>query len=302
VSAEFKLTDAQRDILLDLGELMGQRSTVAEVFAAFAARVLEAAAFDYTTLLVTESDARFARAVGSYPFPLGRELGDGRVSSKAAGFDLLADSPRGAEYDPASIGLGPVGTLAEYGYHRAWSGALVVDGVIYGSFTVARRSPERFSPVDRGFLRAATAIMAAAVRQDAQVAKLERQAARSGLLNQLAFLLYGGEPMEVIFDPFAELMRRAIDCDSILLAIADSEGMLRVAGSPGLPSQTGRALRLRGGPAQGGACRGAASRRVSHRVGLQPLGRRDGRPRIAARRGFHPPGQRRDGWPGVHRP
>ena len=231
MTPEFNLSDAQRDILLDLGELMGQRSTVAEVFAAFSARVLEVAAFDYTTLLVTESDPRFARVVGSYPFPLVAEVGDGRYSTKAAGFDVLASFPRGSEFDPADFDVESVRTLATYGYHRVWTNALVVDGVTYGAFSVARRSPDRFSPADRAFLRAATNIMAAAVRQDAQVAKLERQAARSRLLNELALLLNSGEPMQAMFDRFAALMQRAIDCDSILLALADPAGILRVAGA-----------------------------------------------------------------------
>ena len=37
--------------------------------------------------------------------------------------------------------------------------------------------------------------------------------------------------MEAMFDRFATLMQRVIDCDSIVVALADAAGVLRLAGS-----------------------------------------------------------------------
>ena len=208
------LSDAQRDVLLELGQLMGERTSVEEVFAAFAARILEVEDFDYTNLFVTEPDARWARIVGSYPAYEPAPGAQPRILSKELGLEQLAEVPEGVEYAPETVDIPGAQVLARVGLRRAWAGALVVDGHIYGAYTVARGSAQPFTPGALAFLRAASSILALAVRDDVRVRQLRQQAERSALLNELALMFNAGDPLDPLFEHFAALLRGVLEFDS----------------------------------------------------------------------------------------
>jgi signal transduction histidine kinase/ActR/RegA family two-component response regulator len=225
------LTDAHRDVLFELGQLMGQRTSLEDVFAGFAERILNVAAFDHASLFVVEPDARWARLVAAYPLADQLAGGDARFLSVELGLAALAAIPGGYEYSAAEVGIRSTQELHAAGYERAWAGALVVDGEVYGAYTVARRDAAPFRDEDLAFLRAASAILAVAVRDDVQVARLRQQAGRSAVVNELALLFNAGKPMEAIFERFRELLHGVLQFDYLALSLLERDRYWQLAGS-----------------------------------------------------------------------
>ncbi len=240
------MSPVQRDILLDLATLMSQRRTVAEVFETFAARLLAVADFDRAVLFVNESDARFVRIVAAYPSALNDQKKDVFRASEI-GLPWLEHEPVGTEFDPGSLDFPTTNVLAGAGYRRCWAISLAVDGVAYGAYSVAKKSAAPFRERDIQFLVAASKLIAAAVRQDVELATAARQTARSNLLNELALLLNAGESVDGLFDRILALLERALEFDYVgLLVATESADELRMVGSrPEVVRSTGSVTTLR---------------------------------------------------------
>ncbi|MBA4179472.1 MAG: hypothetical protein C0506_02690 [Anaerolinea sp.] len=222
---------SHQSILLELALLVNERTSVAEVFAAFAERLLAATRFEYTALATVEPDARYIRVAGRHPVWEG---------SMPAGTVLrLLDMPpewreagiEGVEYLPGPGDPEAARRPYDRGFRHCWVANLQVEGASLGFLTVARRTVEATSAEELGFLRAAARLLAAAVRQDRLLLQAEQEAAQGQLLHELAVLLHAGEPMEALFDRMLLLIEQTIQLDYVSLSASTAHGTYRMVGS-----------------------------------------------------------------------
>jgi signal transduction histidine kinase/CheY-like chemotaxis protein len=227
-----RLSEAQRDILLELSELMGRRRSVTEVFGAFMGRVVEAAAFDYVSLIVMEQDGRLATTVAAYPEVVRLNTQGVRYRRDELALEMMQEYPEGFEFVPAKISHQAIERLMSANVARAWGCPLFDGDEIIGLITVGRLQPGRFDRASVTFLKAASRIVGTAVVQDRHIERLERQAARSALISDLALLLNTGEVMDVIFDRILALLEQAVQFDYVgLMEVTENPQELRQVGS-----------------------------------------------------------------------
>ncbi len=211
------LTDAHRTTLLELALLVTERHSVGEVFLEFAARLIEQATFDFTTLLALDAERNVMVEVGAFPETLPGRRPHDEVSLEDAHWDVLLKYPDGVQYEPSAAEGGEVSILVEHGFQRVWSIPLVANGPVLGHLTVARRENTPFRTVEMNFLRAASRLIAGAVAEEQRVRQAQQEAARSHLLNELSLLMNAGEPVTALFERMNTLLRKAIACDFVLL-------------------------------------------------------------------------------------
>ncbi len=221
------------ELLLELAFLVNERKSVDEVFASFAGRLLEAADFDYTTLLTGEPGSGHMDVVASYPFELPGATAGVTVSTSSFRYDELVSAPEGYEYVTRSESTTAASReLAGAGMSRVWVAALVSDGRVYGAFTIARKRPDPFSDDERQFVYAASRLLTAAVRQEMDLGHALRAAARAEAVNELALALNAGERIEESFQRLTELVTASIAADYVGLIMDRGEGFALVDESP----------------------------------------------------------------------
>ena len=230
--------DPNQAILLELALLMNERRSVAEVFASFAERLLAATRFEFTSLVTVEPDPRYARVVGRYPVWDG-SLSDGTVMKLSeAPAEWLESGIEGVEYRPQADDAGIWHRYHERGLRDCWVSNLRLEGTSHGFLTVARRAVTRISTGELDFLRAASRLLAAAVRQDRLLVQAEQEAAQSQLSNELAVLVHADEPIEALFDRMLAIIEQAISLDHISFTLrADADNYVLIGARPaaGLP-------------------------------------------------------------------
>ncbi len=224
-------SDAQRDILLELSERMGERRSVSDTFATFAQAGAAAADFDCVTLLVMEPDGRFAMTAAAYPDPAPSPAERPRYRRRELALDVIASHPNGLEFAPAAGGHPALAHLLDPGISVGWVCPLLDGPDVIGVLTIGRARAESFDPSSTAFFRSASRILATAVRQDRHLDTLERQASRSALVNQLALLLNSGESIDHTFERFRQLMGAAIQFDAVYLMLTRGPADWRLAGS-----------------------------------------------------------------------
>ncbi len=220
-----------RDLLLDLAQLVSERRSLAGVFEEFARRLLRAAAFEYASLAVFESDRRFMRIVGSYPGATQPAPDRSVWRADHMGVAGTLGYEDGVEFVPLHIAGRGAQTMAALWLRRGWSIALLHGGVAQGMFTVGRMSGEPFEPEDLAFLSAASKLLGGAVFEEVMVANARQETARSRILNDLSILLSAGEPVDALFERLRDLLAEAIAFDYVDLLVAHGPGMMRVVGS-----------------------------------------------------------------------
>ncbi|HMO52902.1 MAG TPA: GAF domain-containing protein [Tepidiformaceae bacterium] len=217
-------TAAHGDLLLELSFLVNERRSVDEVFASFARRLLEAAAFDYTTLLIGEPGSGHMEVLASYPFELPGATAGMVVLTTSFKYDDLLAAPGGYEYvTRIESSTAASREMAAAGMNRAWVAPLVSGEQVYGIFTVARKDAEPFSEDERGFMLAASRLLTAAVRQEMELRQARRAAARAEAANELALALNSGETIERSFQRLTSLMNTSLAVDYVGLFL-DRQG------------------------------------------------------------------------------
>lgn len=232
--ADDELTGQQRAILLDVARLMSQRRSVGEVFAAFSRQLLQAAAFDYTALVMLEDDPRYVRIVGTYPFQMPPAIPGAVFTERSMRISSLPEGPEGTQYRPAHVGTQSGEGFAEGGFERVWSARMLAGTRTIGAVTVARKDARRFSKAEVAFLAQAGQMLGTALAQDIELANAHREAARAALLNDLALLLNQGEPIDGVFGRVRGLLEGAIDFDfvSLMTRDGDAKRMVMVGTEP----------------------------------------------------------------------
>jgi len=225
---------AENTILLEVATLIAERVSVADVFAAFAGRIVGVAAFDFASLLVYDPDTDIFRAASTYPADALPVDAPRRFSRAEVGVDLVSEFPLGIEYAPPEAETAAAATMARYGLCRAWTVPLFDGTDVVGVMTVARQADSPFSADEQAFLRRAAGLLASAVRDEVRVVITRREARRSSLLTELALLLNAGEPVESVFGRFQELLQRAVPANITLLASCAGNGQVRVIGACGI--------------------------------------------------------------------
>lgn len=221
------------ELLLELSFLVNERKSVDEVFASFARRLLDAADFDYTTLLIGEPDSGYMEVVASYPVELPGAKAGVSVSTRSFKYDDLLAATEGYEYTTRIESTTAASReLAAAGMSRAWVHALVSEAKVYGTLTIARKRAEAFSDDERGFLLAATRLLTAAVRQEMELAHARRAAARAEAANELALALNAGETVERSFQRLTELVTTSLAADYVGLFLDRKDGFMLVDESP----------------------------------------------------------------------
>ncbi|MEO8540312.1 MAG: GAF domain-containing protein [bacterium] len=221
-----------RDLLLELSLLLSERRGVDEIFASFAAHVRHGVTFDFTSLFVATEDPTMVRTVGNFPqFPGAWEPGSLNTAPDT-GADKVAVEVDGTEYNPSRIDIEATRALAAQGYQRAWAMPLYVDGENYGMLSVAKKTPGHFPPDHIRFLRLAAKLLASAVRQDLELGRAQRNAARAEAANALVLALQAGEPIDDIFKRLPALLEGCLDVDYIGLILDQGAGFMVVAEVP----------------------------------------------------------------------
>jgi signal transduction histidine kinase/CheY-like chemotaxis protein len=224
---------AHGDLLLELSFLVNERKSVDEVFASFARRLLDVANFDYTTLLIGEPGSGYLEVVASYPFELPGARAGQVVATNSFKFDQLLASPEGYEYAPRPESATPASQeMSGAGMCRAWVSALAAQEQVFGVFTAARKSPAPFSDDERTFMLAACRLLTAAVRQEMELRRARRAAARAEAANELALALSAGESIEQSFQRLTSLMHTSIAADYVGLFLDGGEGFKLVDEEP----------------------------------------------------------------------
>jgi signal transduction histidine kinase/CheY-like chemotaxis protein/transcriptional regulator with GAF, ATPase, and Fis domain len=213
---------AHRDLLLELALLVNERGSVGEIFASLAGRILEAADFDYTSLLVVDADPRYVRVAASFPIEVGPAVLGARFREETVGLGAMAGRPEGLGLATAELpGLDSTRNLREAGMERAWATALLDDGETHGIFMTARRRDEPFSPSQVEFLRAVARLLATAVRQERDLRDARAAAERARAANALSLALNTGDAPTGVFEGLAELLGDALPFDYASLILRE---------------------------------------------------------------------------------
>lgn len=203
-----------------------------EIFSTVAGYLREHALIDFASLHVITADPRLMRAVDTLP-PLTDRPPRGSLERSAdMGLDLVTSQPDGMEYIPRKVNLPSTRALTQAGYQRAWVTPLIADGVGYGMMTVARLAHGAFEPAVLELLRAVAALLATSVRQDLELERARRNAARANAASELIVALQGGEPIEVIFGRLPALLEECLEIDYIGLVLDLGEGFVMAAEAP----------------------------------------------------------------------
>ncbi len=205
---------AHRDLLLELALLVNERSSVADIFASLAGRLLEAADFDFTSLFAVDVDPRYVRAVASFPFATEPAVAGARFREETVGLRLIRDSPEGLDFSTAEmLTLDSVRNLHASGMERAWVTPLLDNGEAHGVFITARKRNARFGADQVEFLQAVARLLATAVRQERDLRDARLAAERARAANALSLALNTGDAPAEIFRGLAEILGDALDFD-----------------------------------------------------------------------------------------
>lgn len=222
---------AENTILLEVATLLAERVSVSDVFAAFAGRIVDLAAFDFASLLIYDPDTDVYRAASTYPADILPVDAPRRFNHADVGIDLLTEYPQGIGYVPAEIATRAAISLARRGIDSAWSIPILDGSDVVGVMTVARLGTQPFSKADLGFLRRAAGLLASAVRDEVRVRMTRQEARRSSLLTELALLLNAGDPVQTLFGQIQQVLQHAVPSDLTLLAGCCGSGRSRVIGA-----------------------------------------------------------------------
>lgn len=219
------------DLLLDLALLVSERRSLTEIFGVFAEKLRSAARFSHASLAVVDADPRFLRFAGSFPAQFQPPPGEELVATRDAGLQAISAIQGGVEYVPAEVDAPLARVMVEWGLQRAWTVALVSEGRPCGVFTAGRETGTPFSDDDLGLLRRAVRLLTGPVVEEIRLRETRVEAARSGILSELAILLGEGRPVETLFDRLEGLLAQALDFDFLQLSdLADAE-TARVVGN-----------------------------------------------------------------------
>lgn len=189
-----QFSEQHRDLLLEVSLLVSERRGIDEIFAAFAGHIRHGATFDFTSLYVVTADPNLIRTVGNFPpFPGASKPGS-IVTTASTGYDRIALERDGAEYRPDHVDVEATRVLVAEGYNRCWTTPLFVDGENYGMLSVAKKARGRFEDDQVRFLKAAAVLLATAVRQDLELERARRHAARASAASELVLALQAGKP------------------------------------------------------------------------------------------------------------
>lgn len=236
-----QFSDQHRDLLLEISLLVGERRRIDEIFAAFAGHIRHGAAFDFTSLFVATADPNLVRTVGNYPQFEAAWLPGSILNATDTGADRVALEPDGTEYRPEKVDIAATRALSAEGYKRCWTTPLYVEGQNYGMLSVAKKSPERFAADQLRFLKAAAVLLATAVRQDLELERAQRSAARAQAASELVLALQAGEPLEETFNRLPALLQDCLAVDYVGLFLSAPGGFATEAEAPehifrGLPT------------------------------------------------------------------
>lgn len=227
-----RLSEENRDLLLDLALAISERRSVDELFASFASGVRGPIPFDFCSLLVVTADPEFIRIVGHFPDLRGGFPPGTIAPAVDFGLGLFGADPVEQEYLPRQVPLDKSRILVDGGYQRAWTAPLVAEGVSYGLLTVGKKSSEPFADDDLQYLRAAGTLLASAVRQDLQLGKARKSAARARAASDLLIAVQSGEAIHDLFLRVPTVLGDCLEADYIGLILDDGLGFHVVAESP----------------------------------------------------------------------
>ncbi len=227
-----QFSEQHRDLLLEISLLVSERRGIDEIFAAFAGHIRHGATFDFTSLFVVTADPNLVRTVGNYPQFEGAWQPGSILHAADTGADRVAREPDGTEYRPERIDIEATRALVAQGYMRCWTTPLYVEGQNYGMLSVAKKSPERFADDQLRFLKAAAVLLATAVRQDLELERARRSAARAQAASELVLALQAGEPIDDIFKRLPALLADCLDVDYVGLVLDQGTGFVTAAEAP----------------------------------------------------------------------
>jgi signal transduction histidine kinase len=246
-----QFSEQHRDLLLEVSLLVSERRGIDEIFAAFAGHIRHGATFDFTSLYVVTADPNLIRTVGNFPpFPGASKPGS-IVTTASTGYDRIALERDGAEYRPDHVDVEATRVLVAEGYNRCWTTPLFVDGENYGMLSVAKKARGRFEDDQVRFLKAAAVLLATAVRQDLELERARRHAARASAASELVLALQAGKPIDDIFRRLPGLLEDCLEVDYVGLVVDQGAGFITAAEAPGqvfrgLPPDAAGAAILRG--------------------------------------------------------
>lgn len=228
-------SQSRSDILLDLALLVTERRGVGEIFADFAARMLDGVAFDYACLFTAAEDPRVVRAVASYPPGVEPRFAGEVFPERSVGLRLLGSAPGGAEYGRGDIpDLVSGRNLMGSGFERAWVIGLPAGPAPLGLLAVARRDPGPFGGPEVAFLREAAGLLAGAVQRDRELCEAQASAARARAANAISLELSSGSPPEDVFAKLPELLAGALAFDYASLMRCEGGNLRFLAEYPGV--------------------------------------------------------------------
>ena len=126
--------------------------------------------------------------------------------------------------DRITVGTAPV--LLAAGIIRVAAVILRHGGEVMGELAVGRSRNTAYTPDECEFLETVANLLGQAVANQQRIRRIEQEAARGALLNELSMLLNAGEPVGALFDRLPRLLRRAVEFDYVSLAVVAEDGQI----------------------------------------------------------------------------
>ncbi|MCZ2112197.1 MAG: response regulator [Dehalococcoidia bacterium] len=218
---EWARRDAARGALLNsLALLVNAGERVERLFDQILALLEQAVRFDYVNLMVRSGDAETMEVVGAEPV-LGRPVGEVISFSELGIVERRAGDPPVQQFRTSRLETSGARMLAASGLDRVASVVIEDDRAPVAMFSLGRFENEPFDPSDCALLETISAMLGQAIANQRRLERTQREAARAGLLNEIALLLSRGEPFARVFGRAIEVLGPVIPFDHAAMYVAD---------------------------------------------------------------------------------
>jgi signal transduction histidine kinase/ActR/RegA family two-component response regulator/transcriptional regulator with GAF, ATPase, and Fis domain len=209
---------ARGAVLNDLAILLNAGESVEVIFDRLIELMGQALAFDCIGLSVMDRPG-WLRVVDARP-PIRAGKGELHAAGESQLDDILSSGGTLAQWRTDRVeGLWP-NAYREAGLARMITAVLKHGAEILGILVLGRRTNLAFSPDDTEFMELVATLLSQAVASERRVGRVEAEAERSRILNELAFLLNAGRTVDDLFEGLPELLGRIMSFDYTALMVA----------------------------------------------------------------------------------
>jgi len=224
--AELEREAREREVLAEIGRIIGSTLDIDQVYEAFASEVRNLIPFDRITITTVDSErgTRMHIYTSGYEVP-NRPRGkavplDGTMTLAAiqarSGFALGGESPE------AIVSRYPgMANAVEAGTRSMLTVPLISEGSAFGVLTFSSTEPNEYSEQDIPLAGRVAAQITGAIANDRLHADLQRESREREVLAEIGRVISSSLDMGDVFERFADLVKPLIPFDRIAMAVGD---------------------------------------------------------------------------------